>query len=382
MTGRDREIDRALGEITGKSGGARIELDRLDQQLSVRNILLVSTAYDYFLLEEEGRLSDLFRRVYGQRELGYVPMIKHVASGERALGAIEGGWVDLLVVFNPPGDVPLLELAKRAKEKDPDLKVVYLANNTPELARMAASGECTGIDRIFTWHGDGKIFLAIVQAMEDGENYGPDSTAYGTRGILVHVPSLTRLSGLLPPIYDEIWEHTDALLSADLAHVQKLTRVRRRPKVVLADSQEQLLELAKKHDGRILCAIVDETGGARAAEALAAKVPVLAIRNGRHAATGEGGLRTVGADSPASCAGASGRRSCRSSSAGGPWQRPRTFGAWSAPSGQPPGSFSQSTWPTGRSPTGSRGAPSSSSRRSSRSWRANRLSRRTSGAGR
>ena len=286
MTGRDREIDRALSEITGKSGGTSAD-GSPEQRLSVRNILLVSTAYDYFLLEEEGRLSELFRKVYGQRELGYVPMIKHVASGERALAAIDGGWVDLLVVFNPPGDVPLLELARRAKEKSPGLKIVYLANNTPELSRMAATGECGGIDRIFTWHGDGKIFLAIVQAMEDEENYETDSAAFGVRGILLAVPSLSRMSGLLPVIYDEIWEHTDALLSGDISHAQKLARVRRRPKVLLVDRPGQLGEMAKRHAGRLLCAIVDssEATSDEGLTAVADGLPALVISKGGAAHT-------------------------------------------------------------------------------------------------
>ncbi|MCI0496844.1 MAG: hypothetical protein L0Z54_00910, partial [Thermoplasmata archaeon] len=89
MTDRDREIDRALGELTGSSACPAAQ-DGHGTQLRVRNILLVSTAYDHFLLEEEGRLTDLFSKVYGQRELGYIPMIKHVASGERALAALDG----------------------------------------------------------------------------------------------------------------------------------------------------------------------------------------------------------------------------------------------------------------------------------------------------
>jgi hypothetical protein len=295
MTGRDREIDRTLGEITGKSGGVASGHEGAERHLSVRNILLVSTAYDYFLLEEEGRLSELFRKVYGRRELGYVPMIKHVASGERALVALDGGWVDLLVIFNPPGDVPVLELARKAKAKAPELKVVYMANNTPELARMAASGGCAGIDRIFTWHGDGKIFLAIVQAVEDGENYGPDSDAYGVRGILLHVPSLSRLSGLLPVIYDELWEHTDALLSGDISHAVRMARVRRRPKVVLVETRESLSELAEAHPGKILCAVVDESDGAAVAAELPNNVPVLAIRKNVGAGGRGGGAMSASA---------------------------------------------------------------------------------------
>ncbi|MFH0816018.1 MAG: PEP/pyruvate-binding domain-containing protein [Methanobacteriota archaeon] len=306
MTGRDREIDEALSQITGKSAGERLPSAEPWGQLCVRNILLVSTAYDYFLLEEEGRLSELFRKVYGQRELGYVPMTRHVASGERALASLDGGWVDLLVVFNPPGDLGLLDLARRAREKSPRLRIVYLANNTPELARMAASGECDNIDRIFTWHGDGKVFLAIVQAVEDAENYERDSTAFGVRGILLYEPSLSRLSGILPSIYDEIWEHTDALLQGDISHTQKMARVRRRPKVLLADSPDAARKLAERHAGKILCAVLDETephnGKTTLRDALeesAKGLPILSLVNSRGpCGPPQANARTADIDSP------------------------------------------------------------------------------------
>jgi hypothetical protein len=36
----------------------------------VRKVLLVASLYDYFLLEEDGRLTDLLGSAYKQRDLG------------------------------------------------------------------------------------------------------------------------------------------------------------------------------------------------------------------------------------------------------------------------------------------------------------------------
>ena len=51
----------------------------------IRDILLVSSPYDYFTLEEDGRLNELLLVDYQQLNLSYAPRITHAATGERAL---------------------------------------------------------------------------------------------------------------------------------------------------------------------------------------------------------------------------------------------------------------------------------------------------------
>ncbi|MEQ8173067.1 MAG: hypothetical protein ABRQ38_29550, partial [Candidatus Eremiobacterota bacterium] len=51
----------------------------------VRKVLLVASLYDYFLLEEDGRLTDLLGAAYKQRDLGYVPTLHRIKGGQEAL---------------------------------------------------------------------------------------------------------------------------------------------------------------------------------------------------------------------------------------------------------------------------------------------------------
>ena len=260
----DQEIDSEMADLIGSA--ERTSENTFPKEIRhlfayhVRRILLVSTPYDYFLLEEEGRLSDLFRKVYNQREMGYVPTIIHVMTGGRALRILEKDDVmlDLVVVFNNPSDMDVFSLSGKIKEKRPDLPVVFLANNTPELLRINKyARDHDSIEKIFTWQGDGEIFLSIVQLMEDMKNVERDETDIGSRSILLAEDSIQFYSAYLPVIYEEIWNHTEVIMNDELTHSQRSMRKKRRPKVLLSSTFEESIGLFERYNDRLLCVISD-----------------------------------------------------------------------------------------------------------------------------
>jgi hypothetical protein len=260
MLEQDKEIDAALAKVVG------ISLDALNRKgdeepsakrrFSIRNILLVSTAYDYFLLEEEGRLSELFKKVYVQRDLGYIPTIKHYGTGSSALKALDGDWFDLLVIFNPPSDMSLFNLAKEAKKRSPKLTVIYLANNTPELNRIAGLDTEKDIDRIFTWQGDGEVFIGIVELIEDFKNSAMRSRS-GSSPLLLVESDISSYSQMIPLIYKEIWKNLETVLGGDLTHAQRLAKVRMRPRLLLATSDSEASSALKSSLDDFLCIVAD-----------------------------------------------------------------------------------------------------------------------------
>ena len=188
------------------------EIDEWDPDLGlsdasccgIRNIILISSPYDYFLLEEEGRLTDLFKKVYLQRDKGYIPQIRRFGTGKEALERMNGGWVDLLVIFNHPPDMDIPRIAEEAKERSPDTPVVLLANNTPELKRISESPDSRVLDGIFTWNGVAEIFLGIVQLIED--RVGAEETGLKDV-ILLAQDDITGYSIYISRIYQRIWLH-------------------------------------------------------------------------------------------------------------------------------------------------------------------------------
>jgi len=54
-------------------------------QFRVRDIILVSSLYDSFIFEEDGRLYELIRKEYQGLNLSHSPELIHVSSGNEAI---------------------------------------------------------------------------------------------------------------------------------------------------------------------------------------------------------------------------------------------------------------------------------------------------------
>ena len=67
-------------------------------QFRVREILLVSTVYDAFILEQEGKLTELILGEYYQLNLSTAPRVTSVAFGEEALDLLERQRFDMVIL--------------------------------------------------------------------------------------------------------------------------------------------------------------------------------------------------------------------------------------------------------------------------------------------
>lgn len=92
----------------------------------ITSILIVSTVYDHFLLEEEGRLTEHLRSVYIGSGSFFIPFIHHVRTGKEALDILEQRSFDMVVMFNPPGDMETCELSQKIKNIHPRTRIGLL----------------------------------------------------------------------------------------------------------------------------------------------------------------------------------------------------------------------------------------------------------------
>jgi CheY-like chemotaxis protein len=205
----------------------------------IRQVLLVASLYDFFIIEEDGRLSDLLGAAYKQRDLGYVPMLHRVSSAQAAIEALGESRYDLVVSILRMGDMDPFTFGHRIKEAQPDLPVVLLAFNTPELQRLLELNDRRSIDQIFVWQGDGKILLGIIQSIEDLKNAPADTQNVGVHNLLLIEDSPHFYSMYLPILFDELWDQTNQLLQEEMTFEQRNLRQRARPKVHLATTYEQ-----------------------------------------------------------------------------------------------------------------------------------------------
>ncbi|HSM89878.1 MAG TPA: phosphoenolpyruvate synthase/pyruvate phosphate dikinase, partial [Desulfobacterales bacterium] len=89
----------------------------------IREVLLVSSVYDAYILEEDGTLEERLWQQYADRGLSTVPRIRKVSSVERALEVIQREKIDLVVaIVHEEGELAI-ELALKVKAVRPDLPV-------------------------------------------------------------------------------------------------------------------------------------------------------------------------------------------------------------------------------------------------------------------
>ncbi len=222
----------------------------------VREILLVSSFYDAFVLEEDGRLSERIFSEYIDLNLRFIPRIIRVSSGEEAIAALEKSSFDLVITMTRLTGMDSLEFGQKVKSMYPDMPVVLLTYDWIPPDRLIKFRETGFIDKVFYWGGDTKILLAIIKYVEDKKNIDND-IKLGVRVIVVIEDSPRYYSLFLPIIYTEIMTQTRLLISEGVNDLHRLLRMRARPKIIMAETYEQGIKLYNKYKKNLLGIISD-----------------------------------------------------------------------------------------------------------------------------
>lgn len=228
----------------------------------VERILIVSSLYDRFLLEEDGRLGDQILDEYLNLHLSLPPRIFLRTSGKTALALLEQEQVDLVIttkrVGEDNGDFDPFSFGSRVKEISPTTPVVLLILDRTQLQNIPPKKEQRGVDRVFLWTGDSKLFLAIVKLFEDIANVREDVETGKVQVILLVENSAQYYSMFLPMLYSEIMKQTHRLIAGDTVNeFHRLLRMKARPKILLAESFEEGMKHFEDYKSHILGVLSD-----------------------------------------------------------------------------------------------------------------------------
>jgi hypothetical protein len=226
----------------------------------VRDVLLVSTPYDAWIMEEDCRLSERIIHEYRGLNLSNPPRITWVPTAEAALSALADRKFELVLTMLNPSDEGAHGLGIEIKKHDPDLPVVHLSHQALAATTEAAGAEFPrppGVDRIFVWSGNTDLLVALIKSAEDRLNAGHDTSSAGIRVILLVEDSPVYLSSLLPLLYKEVVTQTQALLEEGLNEEHRLLTMRARPKILVAEDFEEAVQLFKTYEPYILGVISD-----------------------------------------------------------------------------------------------------------------------------
>jgi CheY-like chemotaxis protein len=226
-------------------------------QNRIRRVLVICSSYDFFMLEEDGRIDEHIFNEYVSLNLRYPPAFVHADSAKKAFSVLDTDRIDLIIEMLSIGDVDTFELAKQLKEKYPKIPIVILTHFSREVSLKLENEDLSAIDYVFCWLGNADILLAIIKLLEDRRNADFDITQIGVQAIILVEDSIRYISSFLPSLYQIVLQQTMEFMKEALNEHQKSLRRRGRPKVLLAQNFEEAALLYEKYRPNILGIISD-----------------------------------------------------------------------------------------------------------------------------
>jgi CheY-like chemotaxis protein len=206
----------------------------------IRDVLLVSSTYDLYLFEEDGRFYELIENEYHALELSHAPALTRVSSGKEAIALVkEERRFDLIISTLHIEDMTPTTLVKLLRQAGNQIPVVLLLYDSRELKDLETNYDRSVFDRVFVWQRNFRLIVAIIKHLEDRINADHDTRLVGVQSIIVIEDNALFYSYLLPIIYTELFGQSKRLLSEGINLSHKFLRTVARPKILLCQTYEQ-----------------------------------------------------------------------------------------------------------------------------------------------
>jgi DNA-binding NarL/FixJ family response regulator len=222
----------------------------------IYQVLLISSTYDAFMLEEDGRIDETIFMEYVSLNLRYPPQFIKVTSAEEAFDALEDKSIELVISMLNIEKADTFDLAMQIKVRYPKIPIVVLTPFSREVNLKLAEKNLSAIDYVFSWLGNADILLAIIKLIEDKMNIDTD-VKQGVQAILLVEDSIRFYSSYLPNIYKILLKQSKTFMAEGLNEHQKMLRMRGRTKILLATNYEEAVAMWEKYKTNLLGIITD-----------------------------------------------------------------------------------------------------------------------------
>jgi len=237
---------------------ARLKKFQKLMRYKIQEILLVSSIYDYYLFEEDGRLYELIRSEYQNLNLSQAPEITHVTTGEEAMELLKGDHeFDLIITTLHIEDMHVVKFANQVKDAGVELPIILLAYDNKERKELTTHYDTTIFERIFIWSGDFHLLIGIIKYLEDKLNVVDDTQNIGVQVIILVEDNVKFYSSYLPLIYTEVFNQSQRLILEGINITHKFLRMRARPKIILCTTYEEAWHNFEKYEENVLGIITD-----------------------------------------------------------------------------------------------------------------------------
>lgn len=253
----------------------------------VQEVLLVSSEYDAFVLEEDGPITERLFSSYSELNLSSAPRITHVRTAADARTVLASRRFDLVMTVVRVEDGDAAQIADTVHELRPGVPVVLLTFDEADLAHFRESKVPNSIERAFLWSGDANTLIAAIKIVEDAKNVDPDTRNAGVQVILVVEDSVRAYSSFLAGLYPALFRQSQSLIADGGNPLHRILRMRARPRILLASDYETGWSLAMRYREHLLALITDlrfprdgeecADAGAQLVEAVRAEAPGLPV---------------------------------------------------------------------------------------------------------
>jgi CheY-like chemotaxis protein len=227
-------------------------------KFKIREILLVSSLYDYYLFEEDGRLYELIRQEYQVLNLSQAPEITHVTTAVEAIDLLtQENDFDLIITTLHIEDMHVVSFANTVKRAGVDIPLILLAYDNKERKEVVSNYDVSIFEKIFIWQGDYRLLIGIIKYVEDKRNVENDTLTVGVQSIILVEDNVKFYSSYLPLIYTEIFKQSQRLITEGVSLTHKFLRMRARPKILLCTNYEEAWSYFEKYRDFILGIITD-----------------------------------------------------------------------------------------------------------------------------
>jgi len=177
-------------------------------QKRIRTVLIISSNYDFFMLEEDGRIDEQIFNEYVSLNLRYPPIFVKASSTKEAFSIMEEGEIDLVIEMLNLGDENAFSLARRIRKKHQEVPIVVLTHFNREVSFRLQNEDLSAIDYIFCWLGNANLLLAIIKLIEDKMNAPHDVEEIGVQCMILVEDSIRYTSTYLPELYKIVMQQS------------------------------------------------------------------------------------------------------------------------------------------------------------------------------
>jgi len=226
-------------------------------QKRIRTVLIISSNYDFFMLEEDGRIDEQIFNEYVSLNLRYPPIFVKAGSAAEAFRILKEEDIDLVIEMLNLGADDAFTLARQIKKEYKEIPIVVLTHFNREVSLRLQAEDLSAIDYVFCWLGNADLLLAIIKLIEDKMNAPYDIEVVGVQCIILVEDSIRYTSTYLPELYKIVMQQSRNFVKEALNEHQKMLRMRGRPKILLAKTYDEAMALYRVYKENLLGVISD-----------------------------------------------------------------------------------------------------------------------------